>query len=112
MTSNLIHHDPIIFPDSYTYNLQRFLDNPRLDKYLVSFIKGTRRCVGINLAYAELYTCLASIFRRYGGEDGDTGLDGRLALFETSKEDVVMVADMFIPFVKNGSKGIKVLVQN
>ncbi|KAE9378827.1 putative cytochrome P450 [Stipitochalara longipes BDJ] len=112
MTSYLVHHNPTIFPDSHTYNPQRFLDNPRLDKYLVSFTKGTRQCIGINLAYAELYTSLASIFRRYGGPEGEAGPEGRLLLFETSKEDVEMVADMFIPFVKKGSKGIRVLVKN
>jgi cytochrome P450 len=112
MTSYLMHHNPAIFPDSHTYNPQRFLENPRLDKYLVSFTKGTRQCVGINLAYAELYTCLASIFRRYGGPEGEAGPEGRLELFETGEEDVVMVADNFIPNVKKGSKGIRVLVKS
>lgn len=78
---------------------------------MVSFTKGTRQCVGINLAYAELYTCLASIFRRYGGPES-MGPEGRLELFETTKEDVEMAADMFIPFVKPGSKGIRVLVKD
>jgi hypothetical protein len=68
--------------------------------------------VGINLAYAEMYTRLASIFQRYGGPEGEAGPEGRLELFEMSKEDVEMVADMFIPFVKKGSKGVRVLVKN
>jgi len=84
----------------------------RLDKYLVSFSKGTRQCAGINLAYAELYNCLRTIFRRHGGPEGEAGPDGRLELFETSKDDVEMVADMFIPFVKQGIKGIRVIVKN
>jgi hypothetical protein len=36
---------------------------PPLDKYLLSFLKGTRQRVGINLAYAEIYLVLASVFR-------------------------------------------------
>ncbi|TVY92481.1 Cyrochrome P450 monooxygenase [Lachnellula willkommii] len=111
MTSSLIHHNESIFPNSHEYIPQRWIDNPRLDKYLVSFSKGTRQCVGINLAYAELYTTLASIFRRYGGP-GSAGLEeGRFELFETTGEDVDIVADMFLPFVKKGSKGIRVLAK-
>jgi cytochrome P450 len=110
MTSYLVHHDETIFPNPYDYIPQRWLDNPRLDKYLVSFTKGTRQCVGINLAYAELYSALASIFRRYGGPESP-GPEGRLELFETSIDDVEMAADMFIPFVKKGSKGVRVFVK-
>ncbi len=110
MTSYLVHHNKTIFPSSHEYVPQRWLDNPRLDKYLVSFSKGTRQCVGINVAYAELYTCLARLFRLYGGPES-MGPEGRLELFESTKEDIKMVADMFIPFVKKGSKGIRVLVK-
>jgi len=39
------------------------------------------------------------------------GPEGMLELFEFTKEDVEMVADMFIPFVKKGSKGMRVLVK-
>jgi cytochrome P450 len=110
MTSYLIHHNKSLFPNSHEYIPQRWIDNPRLDKYLISFSKGTRQCLGINLAYAELYTTIASIFRRYGGPESG-GLEGRFELFETTKEDVEIAADMFIPFVKKGSKGIRVFVK-
>lgn len=76
----------------------------------MSFTKGSRQCVGINLAYAELYTGLAAIFRRYSGPDS-SGPEGKLELFETTKDDVVMIADKFVPFVKAGSQGIRVLVK-
>lgn len=107
MTSYLIHHNPSIFPSSHSYTPERWLSNPGLSRYLISFGKGTRQCVGMNLAYAELYTCLASIFRSYGGP-GCVG--PRLELYETSEDDVKCVADRFIPFVKEGSKGVRVVV--
>jgi cytochrome P450 len=110
MTAYLVHHNEVIFPSSYEYRPERWLDNPRLDKYLVSFTKGTRQCVGINLAYAEIYLCLSALFRRYGGPES-TGPEGRLELFETIRDDVEMIADKFIPFVKEGSKGIRVLMK-
>ena len=36
----------------------------------------------------------------------------KLELFETTEDDVVMAADKFIPWVKEGSKGIRVRVKN
>ncbi|KFY46117.1 hypothetical protein V495_02642 [Pseudogymnoascus sp. VKM F-4514 (FW-929)] len=63
MTSVLMHHDESVFPDSRTFLPERWIGNPQLSKYLISFSKGTRQCIGINLAYAELYIALARIFR-------------------------------------------------
>lgn len=39
---------------------------PPLDKYLLSFSKGTRQCAGINLAYTEIYLVLPCVFRALG----------------------------------------------
>jgi cytochrome P450 len=110
MTAYLFHHNEAIFPSSYEYRPERWLDSPRLDKFLASFTKGTRQCVGINLAYAEMYLCLPALFRCYGGPES-TGPEGKLELFEATQDDVEMIADKFIPFVKEGSKGIRVLVK-
>lgn len=54
MTSVLLHHNETTFPESWTFKPERWIDDPQLDKYLVSFSKGTRMCVGMHLAYAEL----------------------------------------------------------
>jgi cytochrome P450 len=51
MTSILMHHNETIFPDSYNFNPQRWLDQPdggkALERYLVTFGKGSRQCIGI-----------------------------------------------------------------
>jgi cytochrome P450 len=111
MTCALIHHDETIFPDSHTFQPERWIDQPHLDKYLVSFSKGSRQCLGINLAYAELYLALGRIFRSYGSEkvsfDGDIGY---LQLYQTTVADVELVADHFIPLPQAGSKGIRIRV--
>jgi hypothetical protein len=111
MTIMLLHHDERIFPSSKAFRPERWLENPRLDKYLYSFGKGTRQCVGINLAYAELTLILARIFRRYGSggvrHAGDVGV---LELWETDERDVQCVADMFVPKMWKGSKGVRVKV--
>lgn len=110
MDAYSIHHNEAIYPLSYEFKPERWLDNPRLDKYLVSFTKGTRQCLGINLAYAELYIALANVMRRYGGP-GSPGPDGNFELYKTDEGDVKMASDNFIPFVKADTKGIRVLVR-
>lgn len=40
MTAVLVHTNPEIFPDPHAFNPERWVENPRLDKYLLSFSKG------------------------------------------------------------------------
>lgn len=116
MTSTLIHQDESIFPNPRTFNPDRWIENPRLDRFMVSFSKGSRICAGINLAYAEIYLGLAALFRRFGsaGEDGVRfdGDEGVLELFETGLEDVEIYSDSFIPLPKWVSKGIRIKVKD
>jgi cytochrome P450 len=113
MTSVLIHHNPTIFPDSHSFLPERWIDNPLLYKYLVSFSKGSRQCVGINLAYAELYLTLARLFRLYGSKDVRGGDDiGYLELYKTTLRDVEIVADLFVPHPAPDSEGIRIRVKS
>jgi len=75
----VLHRDPTIFIEPEKFNPDRWLnpDSPGLDKYLVPFGKGARICLGMSLAYCELYVTLGTIFRRYG----------MLGLSEMGKED-------------------------
>jgi cytochrome P450 len=111
MTSVLIHHDESIFPDSKEFRPERWIEGPRLDRYLVAFSKGSRQCLGMNLAYAEMYLWLAAVFRRFGSKevrfDSDEGV---LELVDTDLSDVGIVADRFVPIVKLDSKGVRVQV--
>ena len=115
MTSFHIHHDESIFPDARSFIPERWIENPGLSRFLVSFSKGTRNCLGINLAYAEIYLCLAAIFRRFGsgGKDGvrEEGDEGVLELFETGLKDVETAADFFVPVPVKGSQGIRIKVK-
>lgn len=67
MTTCLTHLDPTIFPSPQTFNPERWLgtDGKRLERYLFPFGRGTRACVGINLARAELMLLLAMVFREF-----------------------------------------------
>jgi cytochrome P450 len=105
-----VHHLETIFPDSHTYNPQRFIDDPGLEKYMVAFSRGSRACIGINLAQAELFSCVSRVFRVFGGV-GNPAEQGTLELFETTEGDVRMARDMFIPTMMDGTKGVRVMVK-
>ncbi|MCJ1451061.1 hypothetical protein MMC28_001395 [Mycoblastus sanguinarius] len=106
MTSVDVHHDETIFPDSHSFKPERWLNNPRtsngsaLDRYLVSFGKGGRSCLGNNLALAELHLALATVFRRFSFE-----------LYETDVSDVTLAHDCSLPSPKLDTKGVRVRVK-
>lgn len=103
MTSIFMHENPNLFPSPRTFRPERWLEpaakEQGLEKYLVNFGKGTRSCLGINLAHAEIYLTLAAVFRRF-----------ELELYETTREDVDLVHDFFNPSPRKDSKGVRVLV--
>lgn len=112
MTSTLLHHDESLFPDNKAFMPERWIKDPSLDKYLVSFSKGSRQCLGINLAYAEMYIALAGIFRRWGSAAyRDEGDEGVLELYETEIGDVEIARDGFVPLARDGSMGVRVKVR-
>ncbi|KAF4302147.1 cytochrome p450 [Botryosphaeria dothidea] len=107
MSAYHVHHDESVFPASREYRPERWLEgedgrNRGLEGALLSFSKGSRQCVGMNLAYAELYIGLATWVRFFGD---------RLELFECGVEDVLYDHDAFLPAVSPKSKGVKVLVK-
>lgn len=106
MTSIYIHMNADLFPDPHAFSPERWLDSDGkkrkdLEKYLVTFSKGTRTCLGMNLAYAELYLCLAAIVLQVG-ED--------MELFETTIKDVTPEFDAFAMRPYKGSQGIRVVI--
>ena len=67
MSSPLVHMNPEISSDPHTFAPERWLgpDPENLQEYTLSFSKGSRACLGINLAYAELPVVIAVIMRRF-----------------------------------------------
>jgi cytochrome P450 len=137
MTAYKTLRDPGIFYDPFGFRPERWLDDgARLDKYLVVFCPGTRVCLGMALAKAELFLMLARLFRRWGGggtvgssEEGDRrpGDAGVMSIFQTTVRDCEMDADYFIPIpykvgllrrlrhlmanTVQGSEGIRVVLE-
>ena len=99
MTALLQHMDPSKFSNPTTFSPDRWLNSPdKAEKYLVPFSKGTRQCMGINLATAEIYLTLATVFRRFDME-----------LYETTARDAEIAHDYFIPHGHADSKGVRVV---
>lgn len=46
MSMSLIQSNPKIFPEPNEFRPERWLENPRLDRYLLTFSRGTRICLG------------------------------------------------------------------
>ncbi|OJJ43242.1 hypothetical protein ASPZODRAFT_103682 [Penicilliopsis zonata CBS 506.65] len=68
MSSWMIHHNEDIFPNAEVFDPTRWTDKDKskaLEKYLFSFGKGSRQCVGMSLAYCELYVTLGRVFRQF-----------------------------------------------
>lgn len=105
MSIYLTHNNPDYFPEPDQFRPERWLNMQNLppeqrpDRYFVPFSRGTRSCVGLNLAMAELYLTLAYLFRRVD-----------LSLYETSREDVDIKHDFLTAFPRLESKGVRVLV--
>ena len=66
-------------------------------------------CLGINLAWAELYVGLSTVFRKLGSSAARGKDDvGVMDLYETDLGDVEMARDALFPITKEGSKGVRV----
>jgi cytochrome P450 len=107
MSNMFMHDDPHIFPSPRTFSPERWLDAQQrrtLEHYLVPFSRGSRRWVGMNLAYVEILLTLYALFT-------PGGVSRKMNLFETDIEDVEIKHDLFNPFPKADSRGIRVLIE-
>ncbi|MCJ1359966.1 MAG: hypothetical protein MMC33_009969 [Icmadophila ericetorum] len=104
MTTLMLHNDSSIFPSPYTFSPERWLPlettGKSLEKYLFAWSRGSRNCLGINLATAEIYLGLAAIFRRFG-ED--------MRIVDTVRgRDIDITSDLIIPGQRRDTKGVTV----
>ena len=106
MDSLHMHSDPAIFPEPRNFDPARFLgpEKEMRQKHLFNFGRGTRQCVGMNLALAEIHMTLATVFRRLGG---------KMRLFDTDRDrDVDVKHDFFITNPGFHSRGIRVTLRS
>ncbi|KAH8723051.1 cytochrome P450 [Phaeosphaeriaceae sp. PMI808] len=101
MDHHFTHLDPVIFLEPRKFNPDRWQiaaeKGESYERYFLPFGRGSRMCIGMNLAKALMYRVVATIVRRYDFE-----------LFDTNREDVEIVRDNLTGAVKADSKGVRV----
>ena len=106
MSPLFMHNDPAIFPDPQIFDPSRFIgpEKERRQRHLFNFGKGTRQCVGMNLAQAEIHMALAAIFRKFGT---------KMHLYDTIRErDVDVKHDFFVTNPSLDSRGVRVTLDS
>ncbi|KAJ2997361.1 hypothetical protein NUW58_g678 [Xylaria curta] len=104
MSSYFMHTDPDIFPKPFDFTPERWLGavNPLMNRNFVPFARGSRTCLGTNLAMAEISLILAVVFRPNGP---------KLELFETDESDVRVAHDFGVPLPKLDTKGVRAYIR-
>ncbi|CAG8949922.1 hypothetical protein HYFRA_00004252 [Hymenoscyphus fraxineus] len=100
MTLRDILLDPGVFDEPLAFRPERWLlSNPQLERISQNYLpfgRGSRMCIGVNLALAELYITIATIFSRF-----------ELELHDTLRErDIDVMRDCFIGEVSPSSRGV------
>ncbi|KAL6365783.1 hypothetical protein LRP88_00358 [Fusarium phalaenopsidis] len=113
MTAPLVNRNPDLYPNPLEFRPDRYLENPGLAAYQFAFSKGTRQCIGINLAYQELQTFVAGIFRKYDVYDTskDKQCSPTMELYKTREEDVAIYSDYVTFGQYPGSQGLRVIIR-
>lgn len=99
----LLHTDESVFPDPWRFDPERWLTHDknilaRRRRCMMSFLPGTRGCLGIHLANAEIAAAVGAMAR------------WDMRLYETTLEDVSFLHDYHVMCPKLDSKGVRVEV--
>ena len=89
------HRDPTIFPNPELFDPSRWIPKEKITEAMneafMPFSKGTRACLGINLAYMELKVTVATLIKSFTVRVGDD-----------MKGDDMDMRDHFLIFPKGG----------
>ncbi|KAF9057730.1 cytochrome P450 [Panaeolus papilionaceus] len=99
MSVTCVHLDSAIFPQPREFKPERWLEQSAsgLTQHLLSFSKGPRMCLGVNIAWVQLYLFFGHIFRRLDLELVDTSMDA----FKSFK-------DFFVPLHNEGRAMVQI----
>ncbi|XXG96644.1 hypothetical protein Hte_002932 [Hypoxylon texense] len=102
MTTILMHHDPELYPDPGRFDPERWVGadaRKRAEKTYAPFSRGRRVCLGMYLAWAQLYVAVAALVPRFD------------LIFDASAlDDVKWTSDQFI-IGTSGNNGLKATVK-
>ncbi|KAL8767783.1 MAG: hypothetical protein Q9194_005881 [Teloschistes cf. exilis] len=96
--------DSTVYENPYDFNPDRWLGqiHPNMIRNFVPFSRGSRNCLGMNLAYAEISIVLAVLYRPGGPQ---------FELYKTDENDITHVHDFLLPLPKLDTKGVRMLVR-
>ncbi|KAK3307386.1 cytochrome P450 [Chaetomium strumarium] len=110
MSTRAMHLNGDVFDEPLAFRPQRWLDDPSIGRAFIAFARGTRNCIGKDMAKKLMGKVLATLLLRYdiySGQDGPT-----LELYDTTRErDIDANYDMIIPMPAKGSHGLRVRVR-
>ncbi|CAH0019606.1 unnamed protein product [Clonostachys rhizophaga] len=106
MSASIAHHDENVFPNSYEFVPERWIDdrgqkNKALEKYMTCFGRGTRQCLGMNLAFCELYLIVAAMVLRS---------ISCMEIYDSKWDDIAYDYDMLTPQPKKGARALRVKI--
>ncbi|KAI4592711.1 hypothetical protein KJ359_010470 [Pestalotiopsis sp. 9143b] len=95
-----LHMDSDVYPEPYKFIPERWIGDvdPRVNRNFVPFVKGSRNCLGFNLAWSELYIVLAILFRP----------GGHKMSLDCDESDIVPIHDSDVGVPKPDSRGLRV----
>jgi cytochrome P450 len=101
-----LHFNASLFPSPHTFNPSRWIDTPpahlkEMHRYFVPFSRGSRNCLGIEVAKMELMLTAGNVLQTLGRE---------MRLWETSERDVSWAYDFFAPYTPVDSRGLRVKI--
>lgn len=97
----MMHRNEEAFPSPDTFDPTRWTNPATVrarERCLVSFSRGSRTCIGQNLALCELYVTLGTLFRRFEN----------LKPFDVGPEDMTYV-DYFTAFHPKDARAFRVV---
>ncbi|KAM3481154.1 hypothetical protein MY5147_000787 [Beauveria neobassiana] len=106
VSMNDLHMNSVIFPEPERFNPDRWLnqaDYKRLVKHLQPWGRGSRLCLGLDLAYTDVYLTVSRLF--------GPQCSFQMQLFKTKQSDWDVFHDYFGPAPGPGSRGLRVLVE-
>jgi cytochrome P450 len=91
-----------VFQNPFVFDPERWLGDAGRErrKFQMAFNKGGRKCLGIELARAELYLVVAALVKGF-----------EMTLWETDESDVTFVHDYQIAMPKLDSKGVRIMAR-
>ncbi|KAK0384864.1 hypothetical protein NLU13_7342 [Sarocladium strictum] len=106
MTSMINHWDEELFPNPDQFLPERWLvdgqPDYKLQKFLIAFGKGSRSCIGEQLALAEIYHMATQMALR---------IIPRARLYETTIDDISYDHDAVVPQTAKGSLSVRIQIE-